>query len=220
MSSGLNFSETYAEKPVSDVQFMLFTQPDMAAYAAARPLESEPGTRWNYSTGETNVIAGILRRAFESDREYWAFPRRFLFNRIGMRTAVFETDATGLYVCGAGLFASARDWARFGLLYLNDGVWEGRRILPEGWVSYSTEPAPTAEKGDYGAQIWLNGGPEGRPELRPFPSLPPDLYYFQGYQGQYVAVIPSRRVVVVRLGMTTKGEWAFDKILEKILRAV
>jgi CubicO group peptidase (beta-lactamase class C family) len=220
MSSGLNFSETYAEKPVSDVQFMLFTQADMDAYAAGMPLQAEPGTKWNYSTGETNIIAGIIRRAFTDEREYWAFPRRALFNRIGMRSAVFETDATGMYVGGAYLYASARDWARLGLLYLNDGVWEGERILPEGWVAYSTTPAPTAGDGGYGAQIWLNKGPQGKPELRPFPNLPQDLYYFQGYQGQFVAIIPSRRLVVVRLGMTTKGEWAFDKILEKILQAV
>jgi CubicO group peptidase (beta-lactamase class C family) len=153
MSSGLSFSETYAEKPVSDVQIMLFTRPDMAAYAVRTPLEADPGTKWHYSTGTTNIIAGIIRRTFGDQREYFAFPRRALFNRIGMRTAVFETDASGVFNCGSSLFASARDWARLGLLYLNDGVWEGERIFPEGWVSYSTTPAPAAEKGDYGAQI-------------------------------------------------------------------
>ena len=219
MSSGLKFSETYAEKPVSDVQLMLFTRPDMAAYAAKAPLEAEPGTKWHYSTGTTILIAGIIRRAFRDQREYLAFPRRALFNRIGMRSALFETDAAGTFAGGSNLFASARDWARFGLLYLNDGVWEGQRILPEGWVAYSTTPAPTAERGDYGAQIWLNKGPAGKPEERPLPNLPPDLYYFEGYQGQFVGIIPSRRLVVVRLGMTTKGEWAFDKFLEKILSA-
>jgi CubicO group peptidase (beta-lactamase class C family) len=220
MSSGLSFSETYAEKPVSDVQLMLFTEPDMAAYAVRAPLEAEPGTKWHYSTGTTNIIAGIMRRTFGDQREYFAFPRRALFNRIGMRSAVFETDATGMYNGGSSLFASARDWARLGLLYLNDGVWEGERIFPEGWVTYSTTPAPAAEKGDYGAQIWLNKGPQGKPEARPFPGLPQDLFYFEGYQGQFVGIIPSLRLVVMRLGMMTKGEWPFGEFLESILKAI
>jgi len=220
MSSGLGFSETYAEKPVSDVQLMLFTKPDMAAYAVQAPLEAEPGTKWHYSTGTTNIVAGIICRTIGDQREYFAFPRRALFNRIGMRSAVFETDATGMYNCGSSLFASGRDWARLGLLYLNDGVWEGERIFPEGWVAYSTTPAPTAEKGDYGAQIWLNKGPQGKQEERPFPKLPQDLFYFEGYQGQFVGIIPSRRLVVVRLGMMTKGEWAFGEFLENILKAI
>lgn len=220
MSSGLGFSETYAEKPVSDVQLMLFTKPDMAAYAVQTPLEDEPGTKWHYSTGTTNIIAGIIHRTIGDQREYFAFPRRALFNRIGMRSAVFETDATGMYNCGSSLFASGRDWARLGLLYLNDGVWEGERIFPEGWVAYSTTPAPTAEKGDYGAQIWLNRGPQGNPEARPFSNLPPDLFYFEGYQGQFVGIIPSRQLVAVHLGMKTKGEWDEGEFLENILKAI
>jgi CubicO group peptidase (beta-lactamase class C family) len=220
MSSGLSFSETYAEKPVSDVQIMLFTRPDMAAYAVRLQLEAEPGTKWHYSTGTTNIIARIIRSTFGDERAYFAFPRRALFNRIGMRSAVFETDASGVFNCGSSLFASARDWARLGLLYLNDGVWEGERIFPEGWVAYSTTPAPAAEKGDYGAQIWLNKGPQGNPEARPFPSLPQDLFYFEGYQGQFVGIIPSRQLVAVHLGMMTKGEWGFSEFLESILKAI
>jgi len=220
MSSGLSFSETYAEKPVSDVQIMLFTKPDMASYAVRLPLEAKPGTRWHYSTGTTNIIARIIRSSFGEEREYFAFPRRALFNRIGMRSAVFETDASGIFNCGSSLFASARDWARLGLLYLNDGVWEGERIFPDGWVAYSTTPAPTAEKGDYGAQIWLNRGPQGNPEARPFPGLPQDLSYFEGYQGQFVGIIPSRQLVAVRLGMMTKGEWDKAVFLENISEAI
>lgn len=187
------FSEAYAEKPISDVQLMLFTTPDAAACAARLLLEAEPGTKWRYSTGTTNIIGRLIRAAFSDERTYWAFPRRALFNGIGMRSAVFETDASGTFNSGAFLFASARDWARLGLLYLNDGVWEGERILPEGWVAYSTTPAPTAEKGNYGAHIWLNTGPSGSPEARSFPDLPQDLYYFEGYQGQFVGIIPWRR---------------------------
>jgi CubicO group peptidase (beta-lactamase class C family) len=220
MSSGLSFSETYAEKPVSDVQLMLFTEPDTAAYAALLPLTAQPGTKWHYSTGTANIIGRIIRGAFNDERAYFAFPRRSLFNRIGMRSAVFETDASGTFNSGAFLFASARDWARLGLLYLNDGIWEGERIFPEGWIVYSTTPAPTAEKGDYGAQIWLNKGPQGRPEARPYPDLPQDLYYFEGYQGQLVGIIPSRRLVAVHLGMQTRGEWDKVGFLKNILDAI
>jgi CubicO group peptidase (beta-lactamase class C family) len=220
MSSGLRFSETYAEKPVSDVQLMLFTVPDTAAYAARLPLESEPGTKWHYSTGTTNILARIIRSAFLDEKEHIAFPRRALFDRIGMRTAVFEVDASGTFNGGAFLYASARDWARLGLLYLNDGNWEGERILPGGWVAYATTPAPTAEKGDYGAQIWLNRGPQDHPERRPFPDLPQDLFYFEGYQGQFVGIIPSRRLVAVHLGMQTTGEWDKVEFLKKILNAI
>jgi hypothetical protein len=220
MSSGLSFSETYAEKPVSDVQLMLFTCPDTAAYAARLPLEAEPGTEWHYSTGTTNIIGRIMRSAFTDERDYLAFPRRELFNRIGMRSAVLGTDASGTLNAGAFLFASGRDWARLGLLYLNDGVWEGERILPEGWVAYSTTPAPTSKHGEYGAQIWLNKGSAGNPAARPFPDLPQDLFYFEGYQGQFVGIVPSRRLVVVRLGMQTRGEWDAAGFLTDILGAV
>lgn len=220
MSSGLRFSETYAEKPVSDVQLMLFTVPDTATYAAQLPLESEPGVKWNYSTGTTNILARIIRSVFDDERDHFAFPRRALFNRIGMQTAVFETDASGTFNGGAFLYASARDWARLGLLYLNDGNWEGERILPKGWVNYATTPAPTAEKGDYGAQIWLNRGPQGHPEARPFPDLPQDLFYFEGYQGQFVGIIPSRKLVAVHLGMQTQGEWDKVEFLNSVLKAI
>lgn len=220
MSSGLRFSETYAEKPVSDVQLMLFTVPDTAAYAARLALESEPGTKWHYSTGTTSILARIVRSVFDDEKEHFAFPRRALFNRIGMRTAVFETDASGTFNGGAFLYASARDWARLGLLYLNDGIWEGERILPEGWVAYATTPAPTAESGEYGAQIWLNRGPQGNPESRPFPELPEDLYCFEGYQGQLVGIIPSQRLVAVRLGMQTQGTWDKVEFLASILRSL
>ncbi len=220
MSSGLSFSETYAEKPVSDVQLMLFTRPDTAAYAARSPLEAEPGTKWHYSTGTTAIISRIIRGTFDDDRAYHAFPRQALFNRIGMRSAIFETDASGTFNGGAYLYASARDWARLGLLYMNDGIWEGERILPEGWVAYSTTPAPVSEKGDYGAHIWLNAGPQGNPAARPFPDLPQDLYYFEGYQGQFVGIIPSRRLVAVHLGMQTKGEWDKIEFLTNVLKAI
>ncbi|MFQ6037513.1 MAG: serine hydrolase domain-containing protein, partial [Candidatus Aminicenantales bacterium] len=220
MSSGLRFIEEYEENPTSDVDIMLFTKPDTAAFAASFPLEAEPDTRWHYSSGTSNILSRIIRQCFPDDTAYWAFPRKALFNRIGMRTAVFETDASGTFVGASFLYASARDWARFGLLYLNEGVWEGERILPEGWVEYTTTPTPTNTRGSYGAHFWLNRGNRDNPEDRPFPRLPRDLFSCEGYQGQFVMILPSRNLVVVRLGMTTHGGWNMEEFMLKTLDAL
>lgn len=132
MSSGLRFNEDEGN-PLGD----LFGQADAAVYAANQPLEAAPNTKWQYSSGTTNIISGIIRNAIGSDTDYLGFPRRALFDRLGMKSAVIEPDASGTLVCSSFMYATARDWARFGLLYLQDGVWEGQRILPEGWVQYS-----------------------------------------------------------------------------------
>lgn len=219
MSPGLKFAEGYASTPLSDVNQMLFTQPDMAAFAADFPLEAKPGEKFNYSSGTTNIISRIIRQCFASLEEYFAFPRLALFNKIGIRTAVWEPDASGTLVGASYLYASARDWARFGLLYLNDGVWNGEQILPPGWVEYTTTPAPAAEKGQYGAHFWLNHGSPDNPENRTFPSLPRDLFYCSGYQGQSVVIIPSCNLVVVRLGMTTQGGWDLEEFIGNVLKA-
>ena len=125
-----------------------------------------------------------------------------------MHNSFFQADASGTFVGGAFMYASARDWLSLGLLYLNDGVHDGESILPEGWVEYSLTPAvPSLEKRAYGAQIWLNA--KSNEQL--FPGLPEDTFAFQGHYGQYVVVVPSLQLVVVRMGMTFEGENAFDK---------
>lgn len=221
MSSGLEWFEAYADRPVSDVNLMLFRKPDMGAFAAAKPLEARPGSVWNYSSGTANLVQRIIRRTFASDEDYWRFPRRALFDRIGMRNAVWERDASGTFVGSSYLYATARDFARFGLLCSNDGVWLGERILPEGWMRYSTTPAPAAPNGGYGAMFWLNAGAEGRPETRPFPKLPADAYFALGFQGQTIAVLPLQKLVVVRLGMTYDDDWGgMNVFLPEILAAV
>jgi CubicO group peptidase (beta-lactamase class C family) len=220
MSSGLEWFEAYADHPASDVNRMLFTVPDMAAFAAGKPLAAERGTRWEYSSGTANLLSRIVKDVFGSREEYWAFPRRELFNKIGMRSAVFECDASGTFVASSLLYATARDFARFGLLYLNDGVWQGERILPEGWVAYTTTPTPPAPRGQYGALFWLNAGEAADPGKRPFPRLPRDMFMCEGYQGQMVAVIPSAKLVVVRLGMTYDDIWGTGPFLESVLAAL
>jgi CubicO group peptidase (beta-lactamase class C family) len=219
MSSGLEFYEEYEENPVSDVNTMLFSKSDMGAYAASKPLKHEPGSNWSYSSGTTNIISRIIRHTFNNQEDYFSFPRRELFDKIGMRSAVFEPDASGTFVGSSSLYASARDWTRFGLLYLNDGVWDGERILPEGWVDYTTTPASDS-KGRYGAHFWLNKRDPSEPEKKAFEELPEDLFYCSGYQGQKVAIIPSHKLVVVRLGMTHQGGWGFTEFMKKIIKAV
>jgi len=220
MSSGLKFLEAYADNPLSDVSKMLFQKPDTGAFAANMPLETKPDQKWSYSSGTTNIISRVIRQTIGNQAEYASFPRRVLFNRIGMRSAIMEMDASGIYVGSSYMYATARDWARFGLLYLNDGVWEGERILPEGWVGFSTTPTSTAPRGQYGAHFWLNRGNLNNPKDRPFPQLPTDMFLAQGVQGQTVVIIPSYKLVIVRLGMSHYGNWGFVSLVEDILHAI
>lgn len=209
MSSGLEFSEL-TDDYGSDLVTMLFDRGDAAGYAAAKPLAHEPDTDWYYSSGTSNIVSRILRASFEGDQAaYFRFPREALFDRIGMRSAVIEPDASGTFVGSSFMYATARDWARFGLLFLQDGVWLGERILPEGWVEYSTTPTPRAPQGRYGAHWWLNAGDPQDPADRPWPALPTDAFAAQGFEGQRVLVVPSRELVLVRLGQS-RPESSFD----------
>jgi CubicO group peptidase (beta-lactamase class C family) len=170
---------------------------DIAADAAAAPLERAPGTRWKYSNYDSILLLRAAR-AVLGDEAYGAFPRRALLDRIGMHHTFPETDAFGNYIMSSQVYSTPRDLARFGLLYLNDGMWSGLRILPEGWVAYSTRPAPThhpatgASGWGYGAQWWLLGTDS---------RVPPDAYSSAGRRGQFVTVVPSRGLVVVRTGL-------------------
>ena len=159
--------------------------------------------------------------SFASDDEYHAFPRRALFDRIGMRTAIIEADPSGTFVGSSYSYATARDWARLGLLYLQDGVWNGERLLPEGWVTYSVTPTPRAPKGRYGAHFWLNAGTDAEGTDRPWPELPADAYFMSGFEGQMVAVVPSKSAVVVRLGLSRgPTSWNRTEFLAGVLAAL
>lgn len=210
MSSGLEWEEVYSD--IADATKMLYQEPDFAEYAAQSLMGSAPDSVWSYSSGTTNLISGILRESFTDDADYWRFPRRALFNRIGMRTAVLEPDFSGTYVGSSYCFASPRDWARFGLLYLHDGIWMGERILPEGWVDYSTQPARQSE-GQYGAQIWLNQSGE-------MPDAPRDMFSFNGFQGQRVFVLPGHDLVIVRMGLSADGTFDFNAMVRDILAEI
>lgn len=220
MSSGLEWFEDYTEHPISDVNRMLFLEPDAAAYAARKKLAAAPDSLWSYSSGTTNIVSRIVRDTVGSEAAYLAFPYRELFDRIGMKSAVFGTDGAGTFVGSSYIYATARDFARFGLLCLRDGVWEGERILPEGWMAYSTTPTKLAAKGEYGAFFWLNRGSPGKPSDRNFPGMPEDLYIADGFQGQEIYVCPSLDLVAVRLGMTWDGAWGEAAFLEGVRKAI
>lgn len=217
MSSGLAFDESYS-LGTSDVVKDLFLVDNAGGYAASQSLADPIGARWSYSSGTTNIISRIIRQAIGDDEAYRVFPRQALFEPLGMHTAVIERDPSGTFVGSSFMYASARDWARFGQLYLNDGSWNGVRILPPGWVKYSTSPARADSAGGYGAQVWINAG--ASTGKRPHPRLPPDAFFFMGYDQQNVVVIPSRGLVVVRLGYTPGREWDLDGFVDQVLQAL
>jgi CubicO group peptidase (beta-lactamase class C family) len=206
MTSGLEWVENYFDN--SDVTRMLYVYGDMANYAAGRPAAVPPDSVWYYSSGTTNIISGILRHTFASDKDYHRYPYEKLFYRTGMLHALMEADASGTFVGSSYSYATARDWARFGLLYLHDGIFCGDTILPAGWVEYTRQEAPRSG-GEYGAQWWLN-------KNKNMPDVPEDAFLCDGFQGQRVFVIPSHDLVVVRLGWSMK-DFDMNRFLADIL---
>jgi CubicO group peptidase (beta-lactamase class C family) len=217
MSSGLEFDEQMT-LPLTDVLHMLLAVGDMAAFAADKPLEAAPGTRWQYSSGTSVILARAMRTAMRDGGEYEVFPRRALFEPLRMSSAVLETDAAGTFVGSSLMYATARDWARFGMLYLQDGVWNGQRILPAGWVEYTRMPAPADASRRYGAHFWLDVPDGYRASAAP---LPADAFHAAGHQGQFVTIVPSRNVVIVRLGGTRHHDaWDQTAFVRDVLAAL
>ena len=202
---------------------MLFARADSAGYAAEKPLVEEPDSVWHYSSGTSNIISRIVRDAVAGTaQDALEFPRQALFDPIGMNSAVFEPDALGTFVGSSFVQATARDYARFGLLYLQDGMWEGERILPEGWVTYTTTPTPKAPQGQYGAQWWLNAGTVTDEMDRKWPNLPSETS-----SGPMVTTAsswwlsPSHNLVLVRLGFTPDEEaWDLGAFIGDVLEAI
>lgn len=216
MTSGLNFEEIYDVGTLATE--MLFTPGSTALPPSREPLVAPPGTRWEYSSGTTNILCEVARQA--AGRPGPDMMDELVFEPLGMTTAVMEPDVSGLPVCSSFGYASARDWARFGQLYLQDGVWDGEQLLPEGWVDYSTTPVALDPELPYGAQWWLNEGTDG--DLR-MPSVPADAYWASGNEGQQTVVIPSEDLVVVRLGLTVglDGlEWGLEPLLGDVMSAL
>jgi CubicO group peptidase (beta-lactamase class C family) len=219
MTGGLQWNEDYAD-PNSDALRMLFRSSDHAGVYAACARVAAPGTHFCYASGATNLLCRVLRSTFADDREYWSFPRQALFARLGMRTAVLETDPSGTFVGSSYGFASARDWARLGLLFANDGRAGGERILPAGWVAAGVAPQP-ASAGRYGRLTWLDRDCDGEGKhTREWPDLPADLFYMSGHEGQYCFVMPADELVIVRLGCAKNGGFALHALLRDVRAAL
>ncbi len=208
MQSGLEWNEDYGNR--SDVTVMLHCEPDFAEYAYSRPLEHDPGSHWYYSSGTTNIVSYIMRNRFDSDNDYYSFPHEQLFYRIGITDAVFEVDESGTLVGSSYLYMTARDFARFALLYMNDGKFNGTQILPEGWVDYSNDPAASSN-GEYGAFFWLNNNGY-------LQAAPEDMYMCRGHDGQMIFMLPSHELVVVILGCSPDDSMDFNRLMEDILK--
>ena len=221
MTSGLDFVEDYSSP--SDVNKMLWTKASAGDIASSANLGNPINSNWYYSSGTTNIISQIIRRSFDNDQEYQLFPYERLFHPLGMSTALIEPDASGTFVGSSFMYASARDWAKFGLLYLHDGIWNNQRILPEGWVDYSQKRTPVLESGFYSAQFWNNAffEPDGTTMARHWPDVPQDAYYASGFEGQQVVIIPSMDMVVVRLGCTSdRANWDVGHFVSLIVEGI
>ena len=202
MSSGLDFNEDYGD--VSDVNRMLFLEPDMAAFAASFPLEHAPGTFFSYSTGTTVLLSRIWQNALGDLNTSLAWPRKVLFEPIGMNSAVLEADATGTFVGSSYLYATARDWARFGLLLMNGGAWSSRQIVSRDFVKLMVTPAKTNPVYGQG-QVWLYGKEDSDFEGDDLKyGIPDDAIWMRGHDGQTVTIVPSMDLIVVRMGLTPR----------------
>jgi len=194
MVDGLAFVEHDPVSGRSDAVDMVLGRGrlDTAAYAEAYPLAHPPGTTFNYSSGTSVVVCAIVGRLLGGRDAVDRFLRRRLFEPIGMRSALPRFDAAGTFVGSSYVFATARDFARFAFLHLRDGVWDGTRILPDGWVAHARRPTP-ASAGVYGAHWWLDVGG-------------PDSFCAKGYEGQYALVVPQHDLVIVRLGRSSEAQ--------------
>ena len=212
MQSGLEWNEDYGAR--SDVNVMLHCEEDMGLYALQKPLEYKPGTHWYYSSGSTNIVVRYLRSLFSSDEAFLSYMRERLFAPLGIRNAIFEQDMSGTPVGSSYLYITAKNFARFGQMYLDDGCVDDERILPEGWVDYTCTPASNSEN-RYGAFFWLNRGGK-------YPDVPKDMYWCDGHDGQCIFIISSCQLVVVILGYSPKPDHVidFNTLLKDIISSI
>ncbi len=218
MSSGLRFNEAYGV--VSDVTRMLYLERDIAGFARAQPLLHPPGSFWSYSSGSANILSRIVQDAAGSLAA--AYPAEKLFKPLGMTSATMETDEYGTLVGSSYMYATARDWARYGQFLVQDGIWRGQEMLPRGYVTMMATPA-TASGGEYGqGLVWLWGADAIEPGKNPDATygIPADTFWLEGHDGQSMAVIRSRELVIVRLGLTPSSDhYQPDSLVKAILDA-
>ncbi len=200
MVSGLEFMEEYTA--ASHVNIMLMNEPDMAAYAASHRALVAPGVRWSYSSGTSNIIMALARETFDGDRGWLNFPSEALFQPLGLRDTVFETDTSGTFVGSSFVWSTAQDYARLAQLLLQDGVWNGKRLLPEGWVDYMSSPHDGTDGGGYGAQTWLRN--------RAMPGTASNVIAMSGFGGQSVVMLRDDDIAVVRFAWDLGVDESFD----------
>ncbi|WP_187972084.1 serine hydrolase domain-containing protein [Aquibium microcysteis] len=222
MQSGLSFNEDYGD--VTDVTRMLYLEPDMAGFAASRPLAGPPGTIFSYSSGTAVLLSRLWQDTLGEPQAAMDWPREALFDPLRMESAVLETDASGTFVGSSYLYATARDWARFGLFMLGDGTAAGRQVVPADFLAWMRQPAP-ASNGEYGnGQLWLHGPQGGTPDGQDPDAgfdLPADAFWALGHDGQSMAMIPSKGLVVLRLGLTpSKLGWKSQGLVEAVAKAL
>lgn len=210
MNSGLEWEEDYNK--ICDVTKMLFIKPDMSLIQKEKSLIGKSNESWNYSSGTTNMLSGFIRDQFISHQEYLDFWYSELIDKMGMYSMLIETDYSGNYVGSSYGWATARDWAKFGLLYLHRGNWNGEQIINESWIDFSKEPT-NGSNGVYGGHFWLNAGSK-------FPDVPKDMFSCNGYQGQYVFIIPSKDLVIVRTGLKENPDFNVNNFLSEIISSI
>ncbi|TMM57352.1 serine hydrolase [Maribacter algarum] len=210
MQSGLEWDEDYGS--ISDVTEMLFLDTDMTAKQGAKKRIAAPAEVWNYSSGTTNLLSGILRKEFQTHQDYLNFPYTALIDKIGMHSMLIETDMAGNFVGSSYGWATTRDWAKFGILHLNKGNWNGEQLFAPKWIDYITKPTEGSD-GVYGAHWWLNAGGK-------YPDVPRDLYSANGFQGQRVFIIPSKDLVIVRTGLAGGDAFDANTFLKEVVAAI
>ena len=208
MVSGLDWEEDYTK--ISDVTKMLFLEKDMTLSQSEKKASHKPGSHFIYSSGTTNLLSGILRAQFKTHQEYLNYPYTHLIDKIGMNSMLLETDMAGNYVGSSYAWATARDWAKFGLLYLHKGNWNGEQVFKESWATYTSTPTKESNN-EYGSQFWTNT--DGY-----LPDAPRDMYYADGYHGQRIFIIPSKELVIVRTGLTQKGRTDSYDIMNNLVK--
>ncbi|MDT8415388.1 MAG: serine hydrolase [Flavobacteriaceae bacterium] len=206
MSSGLAWDENYFT--MSDVTRMLYLEKDMSQVQIRKAQNHTPASYWNYSSGTSNLLSGYLKKYFATKQQYMDFWYTDFIDKIGMYSTVIETDLSNNYVGSSYAWATPRDWAKFGLLYLHRGRWNGEQIFEPEWVDYVTKPTEHSD-GQYGAHFWLNAG-------KTYPNAPSDLYSANGFQGQHVFVVPSKDMVIVRMGLAEYPNFDTNAFLGKI----
>ena len=218
MSSGLSFNEAYGT--VSDVTRMLYLEPDMAGFARAQPLAHAAGEYWSYSSGTANILSRIAQDAAGALGAQVATEK--LFKPLGMASATMETDEYGTLVGSSYMYATARDWARYAQFLLQAGVWQSQELLPRGYVAMMASPV-AASDGQYGhGLVWLWGSDAAAPGTNPDAAfgIPADVFWMEGHDGQSTAIIPSRELVIVRLGLTpARDHYTPQPLVKAVLEA-